>query len=185
MKNREIKFRMWDSRCKKMVFTDFHLLGEVMSFNLIDQWIIENKEGCGLLERYKDMIFQRYTGLSDRNGKRVYEGDILRKDYQAIYEINDENNKFIKWSKDQKDFYKLYEVIDYIGDYEINASEYTVGINGFILKVIKNIQKSSYDEVGEIHTLCGDIIKENYMSFGINPKNLEVVGNIYENSDLL
>jgi len=76
--NRIIKFRVWDNLTKQMLFEDFHLLGEVMSFSLIDQWIREHKEGKGLLERYNDMVFQQYTGIQDSKGVKVYDGDILR-----------------------------------------------------------------------------------------------------------
>jgi len=76
MNNRIYKFRAWDKIRKKMS----------MPFTLedIDDCVISNQMCDGKYYRLFDCEILQYTGLKDKNGKEIYEGDIIRANFADI-----------------------------------------------------------------------------------------------------
>lgn len=76
---REIKFRVWDMYEKK--FTRIFTLDK---FNGIK---VEHLNDLSWSRPYLvEEVFQQYTGLTDRNGQEIYEGDIFKDDYWWVGE---------------------------------------------------------------------------------------------------
>lgn len=60
---RDIKFRAWDN------------INKIMAYPRIIKQIFSSISSGDLLNRYE--ILMQYTGLKDKNGKEIYEGDII------------------------------------------------------------------------------------------------------------
>jgi len=76
MDNSRFKFRAWDDKLKVM-FT--HEKEKELGDEREPLWKIPAAVG-GILN-YSDGILMQYIGLKDKNGKEIYEGDILTAQY--------------------------------------------------------------------------------------------------------
>ena len=128
---REIKFRAWDKLDGKMYHT-------VETIDFKDGVDMRDDKGKGCFRMFENVDLMQYTGLKDKNGKEIYEGDIVE------YDGTDKG-----WAT------------------TLNNGRYKVRIDA-----VKGIELVGYYEPSYVH-LDG--------FFG----NFEVIGNIYEQPNLL
>lgn len=129
---REIKFRQ--SIMRKGKFGSWHYWGFLSDGNFSspsNDWVSQNEE-------YPS---QQFTGLKDKNGKEIYEGDIVIFTYNPIH--SQMSNSFT------------------------GIVEWDIANPCFMIQGISNKYKTEYDFV-----MCG-------------LAKLEIIGNIYENQELL
>ncbi len=144
MTQRIIKFRAWDRKEQKM--------SEPRTFpDLSGMWMLTD----ALARKSNEpatFSFMQFTGLHDKNGKEIYEGDVVRVDGRKEYE----NCK----PKPKKDEYLGYFSVEMeIGHWGIETN----------WNHIKGYECSTH--------IMGDTEG--------NAENIEVIGNIYENPNLL
>lgn len=119
--NREIKFRAWDITSKTMAY-----LGPYCYLKIFDD---------------ENLIISQFTGLRDKNGKEIYEGDIVRCFEDGLDDIADDGTIHqVRYCS--QDDYPAFELDPWDGD-------------------------------------CNGL--SNYKAYG----SIEVIGNIYENPELL
>lgn len=83
----EQKYRAWDRATKRMLEKDFHLIGEVMAFGIIEQRLMEMPLDRTTLDRIGDVEVTQATGLKDKRGDKVYDKDIYRHNGKNFYII--------------------------------------------------------------------------------------------------
>ena len=136
---REYKFRVWDTENKEMLkvqeldFEDTFYGGRlsIRTDQYNDYFDIE------------DMILMQYTGLKDKNGKEIYEGDIIEFSYDM-----------------------------FVGNFDTFVAKGKVVFEegAFYIEVFEN-ERTTKDEA--------------YLLYSINLDTIEVIGNIYDNPELL
>ena len=133
---REIKFRAWSDINKKMLYSEsktdeyyngaFLLWGERVGnfWRLGDadhEWYIDGASNSNDGTESKDVLMQ-FTGLFDKNGKEIYEGDILKIGNSNIEVIWDKNNAW----------------------FTLKSNHFHLGFQSIFYEVIGNIYEHSH-----------------------------------------
>src|SRR5437764_1470652 len=132
--NRQIKFRAWDKELKVMRYRWLNIIPDsehAWAWGKHD----DDLQGANAhVQRYFTDTLMQYTGLKDKNGKEIWEGDIL-----AIPNRGDWEVKYV------------------VDGFHISQGEHNYGMMTYNSEIEADMKLQNY----------------------------EVIGNIYENSDLL
>jgi uncharacterized phage protein (TIGR01671 family) len=94
---REIKFRVW-SKDRKMFVMDGMSVEDI-------QEDATHSVHLPMLIKQEECVWQQYTGLKDRNGQEIYEGDLINFSWQAGYkEFYDDKNQEVFYNNESASF---------------------------------------------------------------------------------
>jgi uncharacterized phage protein (TIGR01671 family) len=117
--SREIKFRVWGKIEKEYIRYPFVWLS-----------LFDSPDGLKI-EDNKDLVVEQYTGLKDKNGKEIYEGDIIQETILADDTTGGTYRYEVYWDEDTLCWsIKGISDIDYhLRDdlWETNASREVIG----------------------------------------------------------
>lgn len=142
---RTIKFRIWDKNRKEWLHDTKHAVN-ILGETIILGEILARPDGTGVkISELNNLEVMQFTGLHDKNGKEIFEGDIIEEGgKKRLIVWDDEHAKFVNG---------IIKIV----------KELTPNVDVFGLKA----EKKYTDDLPMKHENC------------------EIIGNIFENSNLL
>jgi len=120
----KIKFRAWDKYTSKMLEQEKGISGSNSFISFLD-FYYDNSEDRNFESVINDLIIMQFTGLIDKNGKEIYEGDLIKTPDNRILPVifkegcfgfDLENKQFAYFTK------ALASAIEVVGIYILNKT---------------------------------------------------------------
>ena len=169
---REIKFRAWDlvsSKIRSVAFIEFDTTGEIANIALhagskstrtgYNNQIENRADG-------EDLALMQFTGLYSKSGAEIYEGDVIAKEETVMSDVGEDKP-------------------NYIDKHVVSNFKYADGSVGErrygreIITVRWENDNCGFEPFSDSSGNCG------HCGGGTSPERIEVIGNIYENPELL
>ena len=115
---REIKFRAWQEKGKRMIPAEYVAVAPPDS--RFSKWCISG-DGTTIRSDCEDFVLMQYTGHKDKNGTEIYEGDLI-KIVEPIEEVRWHFNRWVLI--DEKNRINEIRMLDVSYFYEVIGNIY-------------------------------------------------------------
>ena len=158
--NREIKFRVWAENTefpKGKMYVDNFLLNFNGDLIFPEKKVENNYSMTWARISFNNIVLMQFTGLTDKNGKEIYEGDVI--------ETKSFLTKIIDGSRVPNSEHENMYVVEWNSDKKVNTWQ------------IRCVKTTRHQNFGLGNT--SDSFLYTYTD------KCEIIGNIYENPELL
>lgn len=117
---REIKFRAWDKNRNSMAYQEKMRIydGNEQAWDITvfkSSGTIGTFQSC--LDNSKEVVLMQYTGLKDKNGKEIYEGDVVDMWNNGVHSV-------VEWY--QSGYYLITRVKEKVAEYMLHGKSVIV-----------------------------------------------------------